>query len=45
MEPFIEEFPSKALDAQRVSIMNDNATFTKAEVFTFSDEELGIEAA
>jgi|TARA_R110000744_G_scaffold143767_1_gene255720 hypothetical protein len=36
---------SKALDAQRVSIMNDNATFTKAEVFTFSDEELGIEAA
>ena len=36
---------SKALDAQRVSIMNDNATFTKSEIFTFSDEELGIEAA
>ena len=36
---------SKALDAQRVSIMNYNATFTKSEIFTFSDEELGIEAA
>ena len=29
---------SKALTA-----MNDDATFTKADIFTFSDEELGIE--
>jgi len=36
---------SKALEAQRLTVMNDEATFSKAEVFTFSDEELGIEAA
>ena len=36
---------SKSLEAQQVSIMNDNATFTKAELFTFSDEELGFEEA
>ena len=34
---------SKALEAQRLTVMNDDATFTKADIFTFSDEELGIE--
>ena len=34
---------SKALEAQRLTAMNDDATFTKADIFTFSDEELGIE--
>ena len=34
---------SKALEALRVSTMNDAATFTRADIFTFSDEELGIE--
>ena len=34
---------SKALEAQRLVVMNDDATFTKAEIFSFSDEELGID--
>ena len=36
---------SKALEAQRVSTMNDAATFTRADIFTFSDEELGLEVS
>ena len=35
---------SKALEAQRLVVMNDDATFTKADIFTFTDEELGLEA-
>ena len=35
---------SKALEALRVSTMNDAATFTRADIFTFSDEELGLES-
>ena len=34
---------SKALEAQRLVVMNDEATFTKAEIFTFTDEELGLQ--
>tara|TARA_R110002020_G_scaffold2679_2_gene12610 strand:+ start:234 stop:482 length:249 start_codon:yes stop_codon:yes gene_type:complete len=34
---------SKALEAQRLTVLNDEATFTKADIFTFTDEELGIE--
>ncbi|MBT6048728.1 MAG: hypothetical protein HOG49_18155 [Candidatus Scalindua sp.] len=36
---------SKALEALRVSTMNDAATFTRADIFTFSDEELGLEVS
>ena len=34
---------SKALEAQQKNVMNENATFTRADIFDFSDEELGIE--
>ena len=34
---------SKALEAQRLNVLNDNATFTRADIFTFTDEELGLE--
>ena len=34
---------SKALEAQKLVVMNDDATFTKAEIFSFSDEELGLD--
>ena len=34
---------AKALEAQRLTVMNDEATFTKADIFSFSDEELGID--
>ena len=34
---------SKALEAQRLVVMNDDATFTKADIFTFTDEELGLD--
>jgi|TARA_B100000315_G_C14239306_1_gene434600 hypothetical protein len=33
---------SKALQAQRKQVMTDNSTFTDAEQFDFSDEELGL---
>ena len=35
---------SKALEAQRQNHLNDQATFTRADQFTFTDEELGIDA-
>ena len=34
---------NKALEAQRLSVLNDQATFTRTELFTFTDEELGLE--
>jgi hypothetical protein len=33
---------SKALEAQKLVVMNDDATFTKGDIFSFTDEELGI---
>ena len=35
---------SKALEAQRYVLMNDRATFSRADIFTFTDEELGVTA-
>jgi len=35
---------SKSLEAQKLVVMNDAATFTRSDIFTFSDEELGIDA-
>ena len=34
---------NKALEAQRLSVLNDQATFTRTELFSFTDEELGLE--
>ena len=33
---------SKALQAQQKQLMTDNSTFTDAEQFNFTDEELGL---
>ena len=33
---------SKALQAQRKQVMTDNSTFTDAEQFDFTEEELGL---
>jgi hypothetical protein len=34
---------NKAIEAQRLNALNDQATFTRADIFTFTDEELGLE--
>ena len=34
---------SKALEAQKLVAMNNDATFTRGDIFTFSDEELGLD--
>ena len=34
---------SKALEARRMDVLNDNATFTRNDIFSFTDEELGLE--
>ena len=35
---------SKNLEARQLQVLNENANFSRAEVFTFTDEELGIVA-
>ena len=34
---------SKALEARRLNVLNDSATFPRTDIFTFTDEELGLE--